>query len=230
VGNRKQKTKSYEPKSLASEPCGYWKQRARRCGRQGGRNVTAPLLPPATTRRQLGADGVGDVQAEWESIVVPPGALAGFLITRYLCCLSVLIYAFCSPPLSQVSWLRELRHGSGSPAAHVYGWQGAGAGGRAEAPGQGPGGQGPVVAFNLRRPSGKWVGCREVERMAALEGIRLRTGCFCNPGLWPSKSQLQLELFCMEPTSLGLLNPTPLPSVRPPAPCCICYLIPLCLL
>lgn len=42
--------------------------------------------------------------------------------------------------------------------------------------------QGPVVTFSLKRADGSWVGHREVEKLAALENIQLRTGCFCNPG------------------------------------------------
>lgn len=42
--------------------------------------------------------------------------------------------------------------------------------------------QGPIVTFNLKRADGSWVGHREVEKLAALENIQLRTGCFCNPG------------------------------------------------
>ncbi|KAJ8898630.1 hypothetical protein K2173_004614 [Erythroxylum novogranatense] len=41
---------------------------------------------------------------------------------------------------------------------------------------------GPIVAFNLKRPDGSWFGYREVEKLASLFGIHLRTGCFCNPG------------------------------------------------
>ncbi|XP_074573005.1 molybdenum cofactor sulfurase isoform X1 [Curcuma longa] len=41
---------------------------------------------------------------------------------------------------------------------------------------------GPTIAFNLRRADGSWVGYREVEKLASLSGIQLRTGCFCNPG------------------------------------------------
>ncbi|XP_051124906.1 molybdenum cofactor sulfurase isoform X2 [Andrographis paniculata] len=43
-------------------------------------------------------------------------------------------------------------------------------------------GMGPVVSFNLRRPDGTWFGYREVEKLASLSNIQLRTGCFCNPG------------------------------------------------
>ncbi|CAM6125359.1 unnamed protein product [Calypogeia fissa] len=42
--------------------------------------------------------------------------------------------------------------------------------------------QGPIVTFNMKRADGSWVGPREVEKLATLSGIHLRTGCFCNPG------------------------------------------------
>jgi molybdenum cofactor sulfurtransferase len=38
------------------------------------------------------------------------------------------------------------------------------------------------VAFNLRKASGEWVGYKEVEQLAGMENIHIRTGCFCNPG------------------------------------------------
>ncbi|XAR53535.1 Molybdenum cofactor sulfurtransferase [Bertholletia excelsa] len=41
---------------------------------------------------------------------------------------------------------------------------------------------GPTVSFNLKRPDGSWFGYREIEKLASLSGIQLRTGCFCNPG------------------------------------------------
>ncbi|CAM9990697.1 unnamed protein product, partial [Choristocarpus tenellus] len=46
----------------------------------------------------------------------------------------------------------------------------------------GGGGQGPVVALSILRPGGEHVGYAEVEKLAGLEDIQLRTGCFCNPG------------------------------------------------
>ncbi|XP_017885614.1 molybdenum cofactor sulfurase 1 [Ceratina calcarata] len=42
--------------------------------------------------------------------------------------------------------------------------------------------QGGIVAFNLMRSNGEYVGYMEVLSMAALFKIHLRTGCFCNPG------------------------------------------------
>uniref|UniRef100_A0A804R8Y3 Molybdenum cofactor sulfurase n=1 Tax=Zea mays TaxID=4577 RepID=A0A804R8Y3_MAIZE len=41
---------------------------------------------------------------------------------------------------------------------------------------------GPSITFNLKREDGTWFGYREVEKLASLSGIHLRTGCFCNPG------------------------------------------------
>ena len=47
-------------------------------------------------------------------------------------------------------------------------------------------GQGPVLAMAFLRPGGcgggQYVGHAEVENIAGLENIQLRTGCFCNPG------------------------------------------------
>ncbi|XP_053996979.1 molybdenum cofactor sulfurase 1 [Hylaeus anthracinus] len=42
--------------------------------------------------------------------------------------------------------------------------------------------QGGIVAFNLMRSNGEYIGYMEVLHMAALFKIHLRTGCFCNPG------------------------------------------------
>lgn len=43
---------------------------------------------------------------------------------------------------------------------------------------------GPIVAFNVVRADGTYVGYNEVSKLAALHRnpIQLRTGCFCNPG------------------------------------------------
>jgi len=42
--------------------------------------------------------------------------------------------------------------------------------------------QGPILTFNLLRDDGTFVGYNEVEQLASLNKIHLRTGCFCNPG------------------------------------------------
>lgn len=64
-----------------------------------------------------------------------------------------------------------LRHGNGVPVCEMY----------SPAP-VSPAQQGPVLAFNLRRVDGSMVGYTEVEKLAGLHMIQLRTGCFCNPG------------------------------------------------
>ncbi|KAF8477551.1 pyridoxal phosphate-dependent transferase [Kalaharituber pfeilii] len=42
--------------------------------------------------------------------------------------------------------------------------------------------QGPIVTFNMKRSDGGWVGYSEVEKLAAIKGIHIRTGGLCNPG------------------------------------------------
>ena len=41
---------------------------------------------------------------------------------------------------------------------------------------------GPTVAFNILRDDGSVVGYSQVQSLASLAGIRIRTGCFCNIG------------------------------------------------
>jgi molybdenum cofactor sulfurtransferase len=42
--------------------------------------------------------------------------------------------------------------------------------------------QGPVITFNLIRSDGSPVGYAELEAIASVNRIHLRTGGFCNPG------------------------------------------------
>lgn len=42
--------------------------------------------------------------------------------------------------------------------------------------------QGPIIAFNLRDRNGNWIGGSEIERLASIKGIHLRSGTLCNPG------------------------------------------------
>jgi selenocysteine lyase/cysteine desulfurase len=65
--------------------------------------------------------------------------------------------------------LKATRHGSGRPAAVVYGPVSTEA-------------RGGTVAFNLLDFDGRVVPYGEVERAASREGISIRGGCFCNPG------------------------------------------------
>ncbi|KAL4996899.1 molybdenum cofactor sulfurase [Aspergillus recurvatus] len=45
-----------------------------------------------------------------------------------------------------------------------------------------PSSQGPILAFNLRNSRGMWVGKSEVERLASVKNIQIRSGTLCNPG------------------------------------------------
>ncbi len=50
-----------------------------------------------------------------------------------------------------------------------------------------------MVNFNFVRGDGSWVGFAEVARMAALEKLHLRTGCFCNVGCCHDALGISLE-------------------------------------
>jgi molybdenum cofactor sulfurtransferase len=65
--------------------------------------------------------------------------------------------------------LLALRHANGRPVVELYGPRTARR-------------RGGTIAFNFLRPDGSWVDERVVDRLAAANGISLRTGCFCNPG------------------------------------------------
>jgi molybdenum cofactor sulfurtransferase len=65
--------------------------------------------------------------------------------------------------------LGSLRHGTGVPAAMIYGPRDLD-------------GRGATIAFNFLHPDGRVVDERHVDRVARQHNISLRTGCFCNPG------------------------------------------------
>ncbi|XP_078038329.1 molybdenum cofactor sulfurase [Augochlora pura] len=68
--------------------------------------------------------------------------------------------------------LLRLHHGNGKPVVKLY----------TDTAYENCDLQGGIVAFNLIRSNGEYVGYTEVLNMAALFKIHLRTGCFCNPG------------------------------------------------
>ena len=92
--------------------------------------------------------------------------------------------------------LLAMKHGNGSPVATVYGqWQSNLLNSSPSSENRNSlttnnkinknnvvSGQGPTITFNLLDSSGNWVGHRQVQRIASLEGIYLRTGVMCNPG------------------------------------------------
>ena len=84
-----------------------------------------------------------------------------------------------------VSALQKLKHENGNPRCRVYGrWDEFVDG--AEKDGHCPELssciQGPTVTFNVFDAHGRAYGCREVERMASLYGISIRSGTLCNAG------------------------------------------------
>jgi len=65
--------------------------------------------------------------------------------------------------------LLELKHGNGRPMIRLYG----------PATGEMRGG---TVTMNFYDPDGHLLDYRRIDELAGLDGISLRTGCFCNPG------------------------------------------------
>nr|KAF6358624.1 molybdenum cofactor sulfurase [Pipistrellus kuhlii] len=68
--------------------------------------------------------------------------------------------------------LRALRYPSGAPVVRIY----------CDSAFCSPEVQGPVINFNVLDAEGRVVGYSQVEKMASLFNIQLRTGCFCNTG------------------------------------------------
>jgi molybdenum cofactor sulfurtransferase len=79
--------------------------------------------------------------------------------------------------------LSALKHANGSPVCHFYTSPDNSYANRTK--------QGPIIAFNLRDTSGKWVGKSEVEKLASVKKIHIRSGTLCNPG--GAASQLGLR-------------------------------------
>lgn len=70
--------------------------------------------------------------------------------------------------------MAALRHYNGAKVCHLY-----------TAPNpteQTHSSQGPIAAFNIRNSRGIWVGKSEVERLASIKNIQIRSGTLCNPG------------------------------------------------
>jgi molybdenum cofactor sulfurtransferase len=65
--------------------------------------------------------------------------------------------------------LQTLRHANGRPVVHLYGPSTCAQ-------------RGGTVTMNFHDSNGTLLDFRRIEELAALEGISLRSGCFCNPG------------------------------------------------
>ena len=68
-----------------------------------------------------------------------------------------------------IARLLELRHANGRALVRIYG------------PASGAM-RGGTVTMNFYDPDGHLIDYRRIDELAGLEGISLRTGCFCNPG------------------------------------------------
>ncbi|KAG0208544.1 hypothetical protein BGX28_000548 [Mortierella sp. GBA30] len=80
---------------------------------------------------------------------------------------------------------------------------------------------GPILNFNLKRSNGQWIGYGDVERLASMKNIHVRTGGFCNPGSmqrWLNlsaeevKANLEAGHVCWDDTDI--LNGKPTGSIR----------------
>lgn len=79
--------------------------------------------------------------------------------------------------------LQTLRHGNREAVCQIYKDPASTYGDKES--------QGPIVAFNLRDSKGAWVSNAEVEKLANIKNINIRTGSLCNPG--GTASSLGLE-------------------------------------
>lgn len=70
--------------------------------------------------------------------------------------------------------LAEMKHGNGVPVATIYQQR--------SSQYSDANSQGPVVAFNLQDTRGRWISTTEVDKLASVKNIHLRTGGLCNPG------------------------------------------------
>ncbi|XP_055561158.1 molybdenum cofactor sulfurase [Falco cherrug] len=68
--------------------------------------------------------------------------------------------------------LSTLRYANGAPVVHIY----------SDTDFSNPDVQGPIINFNLLNENGEVIGFSEVDKMASLYNIHVRTGCFCNTG------------------------------------------------
>ncbi|KAJ2727079.1 hypothetical protein GGI07_000197, partial [Coemansia sp. Benny D115] len=104
--------------------------------------------------------------------------------------------------------LSGLKHTNGQPMCNIYGHQ--------------EGAKfGAIFAFNLKDVNGKYIGFVEVERLAVMAKIALRTGRFCNPGAaqkWLNFTSKELMQYSLLGYSCGddndIINGKPMGALR----------------
>lgn len=138
----------------------------------GGGTFAAAAADTDFVLRRGGAPGLEDGTAAFTAAAAVP---RGFACLAAVGGAAAADAHACALAAETVRLLRQLRHGSGAPAARVYGW-GAPLASTALC------GQGPVVAFSVLSPRGDPVPHAAVEQALALRAVALRGGCFCNPG------------------------------------------------
>ncbi|KAF3386714.1 Molybdenum cofactor sulfurase [Penicillium rolfsii] len=69
--------------------------------------------------------------------------------------------------------ISSLTHWNQTKVCHVYGTNGVYGSSTT---------QGPIIAFNIRNSRGEWAPKTEVEKLATVQNIQIRTGSVCNPG------------------------------------------------
>ena len=138
----------------------------------GGGTFAAAAADADFVLRRGGAPGLEDGTAAFTAAAAVP---RGFACLAAVGGAAAADAHACALAAETARLLRLLRHGSGAPAARVYGW-GAPLASTALV------GQGPVVAFSVLSPRGDPVPHAAVEQALSLRGVALRGGCFCNPG------------------------------------------------
>ncbi|OAQ28692.1 PLP-dependent transferase [Linnemannia elongata AG-77] len=113
--------------------------------------------------------------------------------------------------------MKSIKHYNGAPLCDMY-VEGIDSGSE---PVGNPETHGPILNFNLRRSNGQWIGYGDVERLASMKDIHVRTGGFCNPGSmqrWLDltaeevKKNLEAGHVCWDDTDI--LNGKPTGSIR----------------
>ncbi|KAK6293426.1 hypothetical protein J4Q44_G00357520 [Coregonus suidteri] len=107
--------------------------------------------------------------------------------------------------------LSSLCHGNGQPVAQIY----------SDSEFENPSTQGAILNFNLMDCHGQIIGYSQVDKLASLFNIHVRTGCFCNTGACQLflgitnqevKSNLQAGHVCGD--NIDLVDGRPTGSVR----------------
>uniref|UniRef100_A0A8D2BZY8 Molybdenum cofactor sulfurase n=1 Tax=Sus scrofa TaxID=9823 RepID=A0A8D2BZY8_PIG len=107
--------------------------------------------------------------------------------------------------------LTALRYPNGAPVVRIY----------SDSEFSSPEVQGPVISFNVLDDDGNIIGYSQVDKMASLHNIHVRTGCFCNTGACQRhlgisdemvKKHLQAGHVCGD--DMDLINGQPTGSVR----------------